>query len=370
MRNHSVTHYALRITPMSIRVLIVDDSPFVCDLLQAHLNSVPDLQIVGMAHNGLDALAQIKKVRPTVVTLDQEMPQMGGLETLERIMHEVPTPVVMITGVSRRAAIVTRKAMQMGAVDFVFKYTPGSDTDPDALRRDIVAKVRAAANIKVIRSIRSQAKRPLNGKRRKPRELRQPLLPSLALGRGVVVIGASTGGPVALRELLGVLSADFPLPIVIVQHIPEAFTDILASQLDRNVPLRVKEADNAERLRHGFVYVAPGDHHLLFHSSGRIKLNRGPAINGHRPAIDVTMQSAAQLFGADTIGVVLTGMGADGTLGLVAIHAKGGKTFAQDAATCVVNGMPQRAIERGVVEYVGTPHQIATQLQTKVKRNA
>ena len=178
-----------------------------------------------------------------------------------------------------------------------------------------------------------------------------------------MVIGASTGGPVALRELLSNLPGDFATPIVIVQHMPASFTGVLAAQLDRQVPLKVREIEAGDRLQPGRALVAPGDFHLLLRSEMETELNRGPEIGGHRPCIDVTMQSAAQVYGARTKGILLTGMGDDGTLGLVSIRAKGGQTFAQDAASCAVNGMPRRAIEKGVVDHVAPPARIAQMLR-------
>ncbi len=353
-----------------VRVVVVDDSPFVCRLMTAHLQTVPDIKVVGTALNGLHALSLIKELRPEVVTLDLEMPEMNGEQTLQAIMYDCPTPVVLVSGVSRQAAQVTLRALEMGAVDFILKYTPGVDTDPDALRHEIIAKVRAAARIHVIRSVRRRAVADLEFA--PPREIPSeapahfdatPFSPGV-----VIVIGASTGGPVALRELIGALPADFSAAIIIVQHIPASFTSVLAAQLNRHSHLRVKEAQTGDRLQPGSVLIAPGGFHLLVRTDARVELNPGPEIGGHRPSIDVTMQSVAQLYHARAKGIVLTGMGSDGTLGLVAIHAKGGQTFAQDAASCVVNGMPQRAIERGVVDQVASPSQIAHLLRIECAR--
>lgn len=368
----------------TIRVVVADDSPFVCRLLTAYLESSPDIQVVAKALNGVAAVELVHAVRPDAITLDLDMPDMDGLQALEQIMHDCPTPVIMVSGVSQQAAAVTLKALEMGAVDFILKYTPGADTDPELLRQEIIAKVRAASHVKVIRSIRTTARPPAPdlprtrsghdmGELKLPVVVREnsaddenaklPVAPSLEaapyLPFDVIVIGASTGGPVALRELLSHLPADFPAAIVIVQHIPAGFTEVLAAQLDRQVPIQVKEAAPGDRLEAGLALIAPADYHLLLKSNAGITLNRGPEINGHRPSIDVTMQSVAQVCGSRTVGVVLTGMGSDGVLGLVEIRAKGGQTLAQDAATCVIDGMPRRAIERGVVDRVGSPVEIA-----------
>ena len=372
-----------------IHVVVADDSPFVCRLLTSYLQSSPDFQVVGTALNGARAVELVKELRPDAVTLDLEMPEMNGLEALEHIMHDCPTPVVLVSGVSRRAASITLQALDMGAVDFVLKYTPGVHTNPEALRQEIMAKVRTASQIKVIRSLRHRrpqdretvpALRPLDrlgttqAQDTAPSPAYPPTTPEVDdtpperaqrrdvlsfLPGGVVVIGASTGGPVALRELLSSLPANFPAAVIIVQHMPATFTGVLAAQLDRQVPFKVKEAETGDRLQPGLALVAPGGYHLLLQPDSRVELNQGTEIGGHRPSIDVTMQSVAQLYGARAKGVVLTGMGNDGSLGLVSIRVKGGKTFAQDAASCVVSGMPQRAIEKGAVDHVAPPAKIA-----------
>ncbi len=362
-----------------IRVLVVDDSPFVCRLLSGHLNSAEDIEVVGTALNGKRAIDLINELNPDVVTLDQEMPGMSGTESLQRIMHDHPTPVVMITGVSKRSAMLTRNALDIGAVDFVLKYAPGVDSSPDELRHEIVSKVRAAAHIRVIRSIRSLDGRDEVPQRSSYGSMAQAVVldavnagdkvaiaeqtavadTKVLVPGGVIVIGASTGGPVALREVLTEFDASMKSAILIVQHMPATFTDVLAAQLNRHTTLPVREAAHGDLLAPGQVLVAPGDQHMLIGRDNRIILNKGPKIRGHRPSIDVTMQSVAQIYGARTRGVVLTGMGDDGSEGIVAIRAKGGRTFAQDAESCVVNGMPQRARERGAIDYVGTPAQLA-----------
>jgi two-component system chemotaxis response regulator CheB len=356
---------------MTVRVVVADDSPFVCRLLTSYLQSSAGFQVVGSALDGAGAVEAVKELHPDVVTLDLEMPGMDGLETLERIMHECPTPVVLVTGVSRRAADVTLRAIDVGAVDFILKYTPGLDMNPEMLRREIIAKVRAASQIRVVRSLgphrfqrRENRGEPAPPAAHSPTapEAGQVEIPSHPPG-GVVVIGASTGGPVALRELLSNLPADFATPIVIVQHMPASFTGVLAAQLDRQVPLKVRETEAGDRLQPGLALVAPGDYHLLLRPGLRVELNQGTEIGGQRPCIDVTMQSAAQIYGARTKGVLLTGMGDDGTRGLVSIRAKGGQTFAQDAASCAVNGMPRRAVEKGVVDHVAPPARIAQMLR-------
>lgn len=347
-------------------------------MLSQQLNSAENISVVGTGLDGEQAYRMAAKLKPDVITLDQAMPSMGGLEALERIMHECPIPVVMISGVSSRAATLTRQALDLGAVDFVLKYIPGTNTNPDILYREIIAKVRAAARVKVIRSLRTVTNEPQTQRKNgKVKKKQQPVAVGAQGGqqnnagsavivstvapkpRGIVVIGASTGGPLALRELLAPLPANFNYPIVVVQHIPATFTDILADHLDKYAPLNVIEAQEGDYLESGVVYVAPGDKHLVFRPNGQVKLTNADPINGHRPAIDVTMRSAAEIYGSRTRGIILTGMGEDGAQGLLEIRNKGGKTYAQDAESCVVNGMPQRAIELGGVEKIAPPAEIA-----------
>jgi two-component system, chemotaxis family, protein-glutamate methylesterase/glutaminase len=345
----------------AIRILIVDDSPFVCGLLADQLRA-SGLEVVGTALNGRSAVEQVARLRPDAVTLDLEMPGMGGLEVLDRIMRTCPTPVIVVSGVSRRGAAATLEAVNRGAVDFILKFSPGADTDPEALRHEIVSKVRVAAGIKVIRSLQ-----PLGLRKSQPPVLRHRAKTALLYPPGgVVVIGASTGGPLAVRNLLGNLDEDFAAAIIVVQHMPATFTGVLAAQLDSQIVLPVKEADDGDRLEPGLVLVARGDHHLLLRSDGTAEVRPGPKIAGHCPSIDVTMQSVAQVYGPRAKGVVLTGMGSDGAMGLVAMWARGGQTFAQDPETCVVDSMPRQAIAMGIVDHVGPPEEIARLLSNNV----
>jgi len=349
------------------RVVVADDSPSVCRLLRTYLQAEPDMEVVATALNGRRAVDHVVKRRPDVVTLDLEMPRADGLEALRHIMRDCPTPVVVISGVSGAAANLTMEALDAGAVDFVLKYTPGAATQASSLRRDIVSKVRAAARVRVIRSLQRRSGAGLAQIRKMhpgPRVVSAPPPAPTpdkvhhAPGHGVIVIGASTGGPLALRDLLSALPPTFPIPIVVVQHMPPNFTGVLAAQLARHVSFPVLEAQQGQALAAGNVYIAPGGRHLLFGSRGEVVLREGPDIAEHQPSVDVAMQSAAQIYGARAHGVILTGMGADGALGMVAIYGRNGRTYAQDAASCVVNGMPQRAIDQGVVGRVGPPGQL------------
>jgi two-component system, chemotaxis family, protein-glutamate methylesterase/glutaminase len=343
-----------------VRVVVADDSPFTCQLLTTYFQASPDFQVVGTAQDGIQTVKLIRELQPDLATLDLDMPGMNGIEVLDTIMRECPLPVVVVSGVSRQSADMTLLALKHGAVDFIFKYVPGVDTDPVGLREEIISKARMAAQIKVVRTIHSYRDMP---------QVEEQLLLKTPATSGktaqpffqgnVIVIGASTGGPVALRTLVCSLPEDFLDAVVIVQHMPPEFTRVFAAHLEQRARLKVQEAKSGDPIQAGRVLVAPGGYHLLFNPDGRVELNQGVEIAGHRPSIDVTMQSAAQIFGAHTRGIVLTGMGEDGIMGLLSIRSKGGKTFAQDEQSSIVYGMPQRAIKKGLADYVAPPEEIA-----------
>jgi two-component system, chemotaxis family, protein-glutamate methylesterase/glutaminase len=343
-----------------VRVVVADDSPFTCQLLATYLQCSPEFLVVGTAQDGPQAICQIKALQPDLVTLDLNMPGMSGMQALDIIMSECPVPVMVVSGVSRQAADMTLLALNHGAVDFIFKYIPGVDTDPLALREEIISKARVAAQIKVVRTLHLRREQAQIGDQppTSPTEQTGKALQPLFRGN-LVVIGASTGGPVALRTLVCELPEDFKDAVVIVQHMPPEFTRVFAAHLEQQARLIVKEAQPGDSIRPGVVLVAPGGSHLLFNPDGRVELNQGVEIAGHRPSIDVTMQSAAQVFGAHTRGIVLTGMGEDGSMGLLAIRSKGGKTFAQDEQSSIVYGMPQRAIKKGLADFIAPPAEIA-----------
>jgi len=342
----------------SIHVVVADDSLFICRLLTQYLESEPTIKVIKTVQNGKAAMDAIRKHKPDVLTLDLTMPVLNGLEALKRIMAECPTAVLLISGISKQAARMTKAGLSLGAVDFILKYSPGKTISPDTLRREIIAKVKAAARVKLIRSI------PTIGSRLEIHK--RAIFPSAARSRyavyrgisRLVVIGASTGGPLALKDLLSSLKEDFSFSIVIVQHMPKGFTAILAEQFDRLFSFPVSEARNREYLSSGTVLVAPADRHLLINSNGIVRITMTAEVNGHRPSIDVAMQSAAQTFGSDTAGVLLSGMGIDGIQGLTAIKHNCGATFAQSKETCVIDTMPYGAIKQGIVERVGSPAEI------------
>jgi two-component system, chemotaxis family, protein-glutamate methylesterase/glutaminase len=343
-----------------LRVVVADVSNFVGKLIMRYLEEA-GIEVVAIRHDGAGTLQAVRELKPDVLTLGLELKDQSGLEVLRDVMHELPTPVVMISGVSGRAAAATLTALEAGAVDFVLKFSPDASIDPEELRLEIISKVIAAAKVRVVRSVVRTFDTQevpswtvaLSIKKRAGDSLRA------RLPGGLVVVGASTGGPVALRQLVTGMPEQFPGAMIIVQHIPASFTGVLAAQLDRLSPLDVREAAAGDRLDPGTVWVAPGDAHLLVNANLQMELSDGPPIKGHRPSIDVTMQSAALALGSAAQGVLLSGMGDDGVDGLLALHSRGALTYAQDPDSCVIDGMPRRAIERGVVGSVGLPEKIA-----------
>lgn len=361
-----------------IQAVVADDSPSVRRLLCSYLRPENGFRVVAAVADGDSAVAAVERHRPHVVTLDVDMPGSDGLSALRRIMGRCPTPTVMISGVGSRGAALTLQALADGAVDFVLKFSPGAPCDADAMRRDILQKIRNAAGIRTVRTLGHAAVLSTAGAvGATPPEAASSVAPptpwsldggahgspSLSvLLAGVVVVGASTGGPVALRQLLSRLPAGFPQPIIVVQHIPATFIQVLASQLSRHTPLEVHAAEDGEILRPGKVLIAPGDVHLMVRSDGRVHHHRGPAVGGHCPAIDITMQTAARTFGHRARGVLLTGMGNDGVEGMRAIRIAGGHTLAQDESSSVIWGMPRLAKEEGTVDFLAPPQEIAQQL--------
>jgi two-component system chemotaxis response regulator CheB len=322
------------------RVLIVDDSPFVRKAVTRMLEEAEDIEVVGTAADGEEGLEKARELRPDVVTLDVKMPRLGGLETLERLMAERPVPVLLLSSLTQEGAEVTLRGLELGAMDFVDK----SSVEPMAmlsLAEELVTKIRA-----------------LRGARVKGRQKRRaPPAAAAAEGEGseVVVIAASTGGPSALQTLLSNLPVGLRAAILVVQHIPRGFTRSLAERLDARSAIPVAEATDGEAVEPGRVIIAPaGIHSRLRRRGGRVRLvlDEEPREALHRPSADVLMASAAAIYGPRAVGVVLTGMGSDGTDGLRAIQTAGGLTLAESEETCTIYGMPKAAVAAGVVSRV------------------
>lgn len=326
-----------------IRVLIVDDSAFLRHMLAKHLETYLDIAVIGNAIDGEDALVKIADLKPDVVVLDVEMPRMDGLTALQRIMTDCcPTPVVMLSAHTQRGARVTIQALMRGAIDFVPK--PDATLNIKDVVDELVAKIRIAAATS-LPSVATVVKRVP--------DLAKKLGPSLfRRGDPMLVIGASTGGPRALQQVLSDLPADLPAAVALVQHMPAGFTQSLAQRLDDRSSLTVREASAGESLARGLALMAPGDYHMRFGSAKHVLLDQGPRCNHVRPSVDVTMKSAVERYGKAVIGVVLTGMGADGKEGAAHIKAAGGQVIAEAPSTCVVYGMPRSVIEAGLADHV------------------
>lgn len=341
-----------------INVLVVDDSVFMRKLLSDLFAHETDFSVVDTARNGKDALDKVKRLKPDLITLDVEMPVMDGLKALELIMAECPTPVVMISSLTRAGAIATMQALELGAVDFVAK-TAGPISNIAEIRTEILTKCRAAVKANVAQLAKKQIIGSVQG--------HKPVYPSLSglTEECLIAIGTSTGGPRALQEVITKLPGNIPCGIVIVQHMPPGFTKSLAERLNSLSSLTVKEAENNDIVRPGLVLIAPGDYHMLLAREGGkvvVKLNQNPPVGGHRPAVDPLMESVAHIFGNKAVGVILTGMGHDGAKGIQAIKRQSGQTIAEDQSTAVVFGMPKSAIELGVVDRVAPITGIAAEI--------
>jgi len=337
-----------------IRVLVVDDSAFVRKAVERMLRTADDIEVVGFAADGEDGLAKARELHPDVVTLDVKMPRLGGLETLERLMAEQPVPVLLMSTLTQEGAEVTLRGLELGAMDFVDK----SSVQPMSmlsLADELIAKIRALGGARV----RTRPKAP-----RPPAEGT-----SEAPAAECIVIAASTGGPTALQVVVSALPAAFPAAVLVVQHIPRGFTRSLAERLDARSAIPVREARDGEPVLPGHVLIAPaGIHMKLVRRRGTVEvaLDEEPRDALHRPSADVLMTSAARSFGPRALGVVLTGMGADGTEGLRAIREKGGFTLAEAEETCVIYGMPKAAIEAGVVRRVVPIERVAGEILAAV----
>lgn len=336
----------------TIKVLCVDDSALIRDLLSEIINSQPDMTVVAVAPDPLVARDLIKRHNPDVLTLDVEMPRMDGIDFLERLMRLRPMPVLMVSSLTQSGSEVTLRALELGALDFVAKPSLGIRSGMLEYAEEIAEKIRAAA--------RSRPRRAASRNEAPPQRLTAPLMSSEKL----LIIGASTGGTEAIRRVLEPLPANSPA-IMIAQHMPGGFTRSFAERLDRLCQISVKEAEDGERVLPGHAYIAPGDAHLKLARSGAnyvARLDQGPPVNRHRPSVDVLFRSAAEQAGRNAVGVLLTGMGKDGAAGLVEMRQAGAPTIAQDEASCVVFGMPREAITLGGASEVLPLEEIAPRL--------
>ncbi|MCW4003829.1 MAG: chemotaxis response regulator protein-glutamate methylesterase [Candidatus Bathyarchaeota archaeon] len=333
-----------------MRVLVVDDSAFMRRIISDILATDPQLNVVGTSCNGLDALEAIPKLHPDVITMDVAMPKMDGLTALRHIMTDHPTPVIMLSSLTKEGADITLKALEYGAIDYVLKPSGSISIDLPKVQTELISKVKTAAHAKLLR----------------PKIKPVPPTSISSKTKSVVLIGASTGGPAALESILIALPQEIP-PILIVQHMPPTFTKCFADRLAGICKFEVKEAEEGDYIIRNRVLIAQGGYHMTITKEERIHLNTDPPIHAVRPAVDPMMQTAAEVFRSKTLGVILTGMGRDGANGLRAIKQKGGTTIAQDEETSTIFGMPKAAIDEGVADKTlplqRIPQEIMTQCQ-------
>jgi two-component system chemotaxis response regulator CheB len=325
-----------------VRVLVVDDSALMRKLIPLILERDPDIEVVGTAMDGAFALRKIGELHPDVVTLDLEMPRMDGIETLRMIMRDAPLPVIVFSTHSKEGAYSTFKALALGAIDFVAKPKDAAAGHLDPIAYQLIEKIKVAKRAggpKKLPRVEQEAGPP-------PKKRARAALPP----NRIIAIGISTGGPNALQYVLSQIPGDIPATFVIVQHMPEGFTDMFARRLDECCGLEVQEAKSGDLLLAGRALICPGNRHMMVRRMPRgdmVVLSDSPPINGHRPSVDVLFHSVAQDFGLSAVGILMTGMGDDGAEGLGAIKAAGGMTIAQSEETCVVGGMPRAAIVKG-----------------------
>jgi two-component system chemotaxis response regulator CheB len=333
-----------------ITVLIADDSAFMRTALRRMIESDPDLKVVDTAQNGLDAIEKAARLNPDVITMDIEMPRLDGLGALKRLMGENPKPVIMISSLTQEGAEATMEAFDLGAFDCIPKQLSYASLDILEIRDQLVARIKAAAVSPVARRKRIQNSSPLPPPPVLKRQAPATFFPQL------IAIGTSTGGPKALQDILPRLPADLPVGIVIVQHMPPGFTGPFARRLDSLSAIKVTEATNEENVEPGRALLAPATWHMtLFRRTAAqlaVRLSKTPENTLHRPSVDVMMLSAAEVCGAHTMGVILTGMGSDGAQGMKAIAEKGGYTIGQDESSCAVYGMPRSCAEMGILNRV------------------
>jgi two-component system, chemotaxis family, protein-glutamate methylesterase/glutaminase len=349
--------------PSQVRVLVVDDSAFMRAALTRMIQSEPAFEVVGTANSGSEALRKIAALDPEIVTLDVEMPGLDGLATLRQIMQRFPRPVIMVSAITEKNAEITFNALSAGAFDYVPKQMSSSSLEIAHIRSDLITKIYAAAQTRKPRALPE-------------RKLPQAHKPELALshcGSAVIAIGASTGGPRALQEVLTPLPAGFQVPILVVQHMPAGFTTTFADRLDTLCAIQVREARQGEIASPGVAYIAPAGFHMRVHrraSDGRIaiSLDKEPSSVLHMPSVDILMKSVAQIYRSRALGVIMTGMGSDGAEGMQAIYREGGITIGQDESSCTVYGMPRACAELGILTRVVPLSEMADQIMQSTRQ--
>ncbi|MCM1129920.1 MAG: chemotaxis response regulator protein-glutamate methylesterase [Alistipes senegalensis] len=342
-----------------IKVVVVDDSALIRGVMKEIINGQPDMEVVGAAPDPIIARELIRSVNPDVITLDVEMPKMDGLDFLERLMRLRPTPVVMVSSLTERGSEITMRALELGAVDFVTKPKISIQSGMREYAEMIAEKIRTASQARVRIQARNAAPPP-------------PIKTTMISSEKLIIIGASTGGTEAIKDFLVQMPADAP-GILMVQHMPEGFTKSFAQRLNGLCRIEVTEAQGNERVLPGHAYLAPGHSHLLLQRSGAnymTKLDQGPLVSRHRPSVDMLFRSAAVAAGPNAVGVILTGMGKDGAMGMKEMRDAGAYNFAQDEASCIVYGMPREAVAAGGVHEQGALRDLPRMVLEHLAKNS
>lgn len=346
-------------TENKIRVLVVDDSAFIRDVIKTILETDLNIEVVGFGADGFEAIEKIKDLKPDVVTLDIDMPRMNGLVAIKHIMEENPARIVVLTGLTDQE--ITLDALRLGAIDFLIKPSGSFSRDLDKVGCELIEKIKIAANVSLEKI----------GTRKIAAVKKAESISFPALVEKIIVIGSSTGGPAALEAIVSAFPKDFSAPILVVQHLPEGFTEYLANRLNSISQLNVKIGKTGDVLEAGEIIIAPANYHMTVEKveyevtpkpKKLICLDQDPLILGLRPSVDKTMKSVAKIYGPNAIGVLLTGMGRDGALGLKAIKDNKGKTIAQDEASSIIFGMAKVAISQGYVDIVAALEQIPDEI--------
>jgi two-component system, chemotaxis family, protein-glutamate methylesterase/glutaminase len=342
-----------------IRVLVVDDSALMRKLIPQVLQDDPIIEVVGTAMDGAIGLKKIEELRPHVVTLDIEMPRMDGIEMLRQITRKHRVPVIVVSAHTQHGASLTLKALGLGAFDFVTKPQEAASGHLDRIGAELAIKIKVAAASGAPKMIITVP----TPKRKGARSAGAPRWPSR-----VVAVGVSTGGPNSLQYVFSQLPEDFPGCLLVVQHMPEGFTEMFAKRLDESSAIEVKEAQSGDLLLAGRALICPGNRHMkvrrMEHGDIAVLVD-APRVNGHRPSVDVLFQSVAEEFGKDSVAVLMTGMGDDGAVGMRSVQAAGGVTIAQSLDTCVVDSMPKAAITRGYASRIVSLANLASVVQSK-----
>ncbi|MCD8553915.1 chemotaxis response regulator protein-glutamate methylesterase [Seleniivibrio sp.] len=338
-----------------ITVLVVDDSAFMRKAIEGMLAKDPDIQVIGTAINGIEAIEKVKTLKPDVVTLDIEMPRMDGLTALEKIMAENPLPVIMVSSLTTEGAEATLKALDLGAVDFIPKDKSFASFGVLKIEDDLREKVKNFGRRKAFFARSMRKPMAPSGLTAPAAPMITRAAPKITSKKKLVVIGTSTGGPQSLQKVIPMLPADLGVPVLVVQHMPPNFTKSLAQRLDSLSKLHVLEAQGKEQLEPNTVYIAKGGIHMKLKKVGPhyyTELSPEPSNSLHIPSVDVTVASVAENIGRDALGVIMTGMGSDGMKGLQLLKLKGGNVIAQNEASCVVYGMPRAVVEANIHDEV------------------